>query len=75
MVHTEIVLQGDGGKGLRGSLDLHVLLGLDSLMQSVAPAASLHDTSRLLVDNLHLAVDDHVLIVLVEHAVGLEQLL
>ena len=75
MIHAEVVLQGDGGEGLCGSFHLDVLFGLDSLVQSVRPAAALHDTTRLLVHNLHLAVDDHVLIVLIEHAVGLEQLL
>ena len=75
VVHAEVVLQGDGGKGLRGGLHLDVLLGLDSLMQSVAPAAALHDTAGLLVDDFYLAVDDHILVVLVEHAVGLQQLL
>ena len=44
-------------------------------MQTVAPAAALHDTSCLLVDDLHLSVDDHVLVVLVKHTVGLQQLL
>ena len=71
MIHAEIVLQRDGGKGLRGSLDFHVLLGLYSLVQSVTPAATLHDTASLLIHNLHLAVDDHILVVLVEHGVGL----
>ena len=75
VVHAEVVLEGDGGEGLRGGFHLHVLLGLDGLMESVAPAASLHDTSCLLVHNLHLAVDDDIFVVLVEHAIGLEQLL
>ena len=75
VVHAEIVLQGDGGKGLCGGFHLHVLLGLHGLVQSVAPAASLHDTSCLLVHNFHLTVDDHVFVVLVEHGVCLEQLL
>ena len=75
MIHTEVVLKGDGGKGLSSCLNLYVLLGLNSLVQSVAPAAPLHDTSCLLVNNLNLAVDNHILIVLVEHAVSLEQLL
>ena len=75
VVHSEIVLQGDGGEGLCGSLHLDVFLGLDSLMQAVAPAASFHDTSGLLVDNLHLSVHDNVILVLVEHGVGLEELL
>ena len=75
VVHTEVVLQGDGGKGLCGSLYLDMLLGLDSLVQAVAPASAFHDTACLLVDNLHLAVHNNVLVVLVEHGVSLQQLL
>ena len=75
MIHTEVVLQGDGGKGLSCSLNLYVLLGLNSLMQTIAPTATFHDTAGLLVNNLHLAINHYILIVLVEHAVGLEQLL
>ena len=75
VVHAEIVLQRDGGKGLCGCLHAHMLLGFDGLMQTVAPAAALHDTACLLVHNLHLAIHDHILVVLVEHGVGLEQLL
>ena len=52
-----------------------MLLGLDSLMETVAPAASFHDTSCLLIHNLHLTVDNDIFVVLVEHGVGLEQLL
>ena len=75
MIHTEVVLQRDGGKGLCGSLHLDMLLGFDSLMESVAPAASLHDTSGLLVDNLHLTVHDDIFVILVEHGVCFQQLL
>ena len=75
VVHTEVVLQGDGGKGLCGSLYLDMLLGLDSLVQAVAPASAFHDTACLLVDNLHLAVHHDVFVVLVEHGVGLQELL
>jgi len=75
VVHAEVVLQRDGGKGLSSSLDLHVLLSLDSLVQAIAPATTFHDTTCLLVDNLYLTVDDHIFVVLVEHAVGLQQLL
>ena len=39
-VHAEVVLQRDGGEGLRRGLDLHVLLGLDGLVESVRVAAS-----------------------------------
>ena len=74
MVHPEIVLQRDGGESLRGGLDLDILLGLDSLVKSVAPTAALHDTSGLLIHNLDLVVDNDVVHVLLEHRIGLEQL-
>ena len=75
MIHAEVVLQGDGGKGLCSSLDLHMFLSLDSLMQTITPATSFHDTTSLLVNDLHFTIDDHILVVLVEHTVGLQQLL
>ena len=67
MIHTEIVLESDGREGLRGSLDGHILLGLDSLVETVAPAASLHDAAGLLVHNLDLSVDNDIVHVLLEH--------
>ena len=75
MVHTEVVLQGDGRIGLRGSLHLDVLLGFHCLMQAVAPSSTLHNTSRLFVHYLNFTVLDNVLIIEVEHCIGLEQLL
>ena len=75
MVHTEVVLQGDGSEGLCSSLHFHTLLGLDSLMQAIAIAAAFHDTAGLLVHNLHLTLLGHdVLGILFEHRIGLEQL-
>ena len=74
MVHTEVVLQGDGREGLGRCLHLYVLLRLDGLVESVAPAASLHYTAGLLVHNLDLVVIDHIIDVLLEHCVCLEQL-
>ncbi len=74
VVHTEVVLQGNGGEGLRGGFHLHVFLGLNGLVQAVAPAAALHDTAGLFVHNLHCAVHHHVLFVDAEHGVGFEQL-
>ena len=75
VVHTEIVLKGDGSEGLSGSLDMHMLLSLDSLMQAVAPTTTIHDTASLLVDNLYLAIHNDIFVVFVEHGVSLEQLL
>ena len=75
VIHTEVVLQSDGSKGLSCCLYLYVLLSLYSLVQSVAPTATFHNTTSLLVYNLNLAVNNHIFVVLVEHAVSLEQLL
>ena len=48
-------------------LDRHALLRLDRLVQALAPAATLHDAAGELVDDLHLAVlDDVVDVLLVE---------
>ena len=74
VVHTEIVLQRDGGKSLCGRLHLHVFLRFHGLVQPVAPAAALHDTACLFVHNLHLSVHHHVFLIDAEHGVSLEQL-
>ena len=74
MVHTEVVLECDRGEGLRGGFHLDAFLGLDGLMEPVGIAAALHDTARLLVDDLHLPVDHDVLVVFLEEGVGLQQL-
>ena len=75
MVHSEVVLQGDGGKCLCSFFHLDVLFGFDCLVQAVAPLAAFHYTAGLFVDNLHLAVHHNVLVIPVEHGVSLEQLL
>ena len=75
MVHAEVVLQGDGGEGLRGSFHSHMFLCLHGLVQSVAPTATFHDTTGLLVNDFHLTVNYHILVVFVEHGVRLQQLL
>ena len=51
-----------------------MLLGFYGLMESVAPTAAFHDTARLLVNNLHFAINDNVFIVAIKHRVGFEQL-
>jgi hypothetical protein len=46
LVLAEVVLEGDGGERLVLALDLHLLLGLDGLVQPVAPAAAGHQAAR-----------------------------
>ena len=75
VVHTEVVLECDGSEGLCGSLYLYMLLSLYSLVQAIAPAATLHDTTSLLIYDLHLTVHDYILVVLIKHSVSLQELL
>ncbi len=72
MIHTEIVLKGDCGECLGSSLNLDMLFSLNSLMQSVGIAATLHDTSGLLVHNLYLALVDHILHIFLKECVCLQ---
>gem|GEM_PF-5469304 len=72
MVHTEVVLQRDGGESLGGGFYFYVLFGLDGLMQAVGVTATLHDTTRLFVDDFHFVVDDHIFVVFLEEGVSFE---
>ena len=74
VVHTEVVLQGDGSEGLGSSLDVDALLSFDSLVQAIGVAATVHDTTRLLVDDHDLVVHDDILVILLEEGIGLEEL-
>ena len=74
VVHTEIVLEGDGGESLCRAFDFDVLFGFHGLVQSVRPPASLHDTSCLFIDNLHLAVVDDVIHIFLEQRISFQQL-
>ena len=56
LVHAEVVLERDRREGLVLLLDPHALLGLDRLVQTLAPAAAFEDAAGELVDDLHLAV-------------------
>ena len=75
VVHQEVVLQGDGRQGLVLFFDNHAFLGLNCLVQALGVTPALHDTTGELVDDLDLAVGDHVLLVAVEHVLGLQGLL
>ena len=52
------------------SLILHPLLGLDRLVQTLAPAPALEDAAGELVDDLHLAVLHDVVDVALEQLLG-----
>jgi hypothetical protein len=66
-VEPVVVLQGDGGEGLVLLLDGHTFLRFHGLVETIGPAAAIEDTTSELVDDLHLAVlDDVILVDLVE---------
>ena len=75
VVEAEVVLQRDSGKRLVLLAHLHVLFGLERLMQALGVATAFHDATRELVDDLHLAVNDHVIDVAMEQELRLERLL
>ena len=72
LVELEVVLEGDGGESLVLRLDLHALLRLDRLMHALVVAAAGEDTSGVLIDDHHLAVEDHIVLVLLEQLLGLD---
>ena len=72
LVHPEVVLQGNGGVGDAFPLDLEAFLGLHSLVQAVGPPSSGLQPAGELVDNHHLAVADHVVLVPLLHHVSIE---
>ena len=75
LVHAEEVLEGDGRERLVLALDLHAFLGLDRLVQAVAPAAARHQAAGELVDDDDLAVLDHVVDVALVERVRAQALL
>ncbi len=75
VVEAEVVLERDRGKRLVLFADRDAFLCLDGLVEALRVAPALHDAARELVDDLDLAVKHDVLLVAVEHVLGLESLL
>ena len=73
-VLAEVVLEGDGRERLVLALDLDLLLGLDRLVQAVAPAPAGHQAAGELVDDDDPAVLDHVVDVELEQRVRAQRL-
>ena len=73
-VEAEVVLEGDGGKGLVFLADLDAFLGFDGLVQAIGPAASRHQAAgeRVDDDDFCLAVLDHVIDVALVERVRLD---
>ncbi len=60
-VQAEVVLESDGGQRLVFAANVHLLLGFDRLVQSIAPAAAGHEAASELIDDDDFAILDHVL--------------
>ncbi len=74
LVHAEVVLDGDRGHGLRLALHADPFLGLDRLVQSLAPATTRHGAAGVFIDDQHLAVLHDVVDVLLVQRVRPEKL-
>src|SRR4051812_24526724 len=74
LVESEVVLERDRREGDVLLLDLHALLGLDRLVETLRPPAPFHDPARELVDDLDLAVLDDIVDVALVERLGLERL-
>src|SRR5690606_40029714 len=57
VVHSEVVLQGDGSVSLGSILYLHILFRLNSLMKPIRITPALHYPAGLLVYNLYFLIN------------------
>ena len=71
-VHAEIVLEGDGRKGLVFLADADAFFCLDGLVESVGPAAAGHEAAGELVDDDDFSVFDDVFDIALVEVVGLD---
>ena len=74
VVQAEVVLQRHRGPGVVLLLDGHALLGLDRLVETVGPPPPFERAAGELVDDLHLAVLDEVVLVPLVEVLGRERL-
>ena len=52
-----------------------MFLSFHRLVQTVAPTATFHDTSCLLVNYFYFTVDYHILVIAIEHGIRFQKLL
>ncbi len=74
LVHAEVVLQRHGGPGVVLLFDGHPLLGLDRLVETVRPPPAVEGAPGELVDDLHLAAGDQIVLVPLVEVLGRERL-
>ena len=74
LIKPEIILDRDGGEGLRFAIDLHRFLCFHRLMQPVAPAPARHLAAGIFIHDDDFVFLHDVLHVLFEQAIGAQQL-
>src|SRR5512139_1335947 len=75
VVHPEVVLEGHGGQGLVLLGPLDSLLGLQSLVETVAVATTREEPAGEFVNDEDLPVLDYIIHVFTEQRKGLEELI
>ena len=74
VVEAEVILDRDGREGLGLAVDLDALLGLDGLVESIAPAAAGHFAAGEGIDDDHFVFLDDIFDILFVEAVGFDEL-
>ena len=74
VVQAEVVLEGDGGKGLVFSGNGDVFLGFQSLMQAIRIAAASHKAASEFVNNNNLIFLNNIVHIALENLMRLERL-
>ena len=74
VVHSEVILECDGGMSPVLPCNLDLLLGLDSLVETVGIASSSKDTAGELIYYLHLPGLHYIVHITVEQFVGFKSL-
>ena len=73
-VQTEVVLEGNGGKGLALTGDLYLFFGFNGLVQTLVVPAAVHQSAGELVNNDNLPVLNDVVDIPFHNAPGLHGL-
>ena len=72
LVHTEVVLEGDGCQSLAFALHLNALFSLDGLVQALGETTTKHQTAGELVNDDNLTILHHVIPVTMHQGLSLQ---
>ena len=72
-VFIKEVLESNGGKGLAFPFDLHPFFCLDGLMKAVGVTSSRHNTACKFINDEHLIVFNHIIMVSVHQVMGTQR--